>query len=122
MNSNYFEVTYRGLTAEVEPAHGTNRWEIRLSTEGDWNTLDFNPGDACVKRIGYFPKDNIDAARAAAVEFLKRQHPGELAAAYRQLERINKRIAELRADEPPVVFNPGWPAEQAVPNSLNYGV
>ena len=96
MNANYFEVTYRGLTAEVEPANGEGRWEYRLTTDGDWHPLD----------IGNFPAVKMDAARAAAVARLKARHPDELAAAYIRLERARAEVTALTVDSEGGLFNP----------------
>jgi hypothetical protein len=96
MHEAYFEVTYRGLTVEVEPVIDTGQWECRLDTGADW----------CPLGIGCWPAVSANVAKAKAVEFIKSKHPEELSKAYLELTRINERIAKLRSGAEPVVFNP----------------
>lgn len=86
-NTPRFTVTYRGVTAAVEPANGSLRWEYSFSDDdtGDWRSLG----------IGNYPEVGIDVARARAVELCKLHRPGLLAGLYRERERLQKRIAEL---------------------------
>lgn len=88
MNSpQYFEITYRGVTAQVEPANGDHRWEYRLDCDEDWKSLG----------IGSYPAVSIDTARAKAIEAVKSKRPEILAGLYRERDSIQKRITALEA-------------------------
>jgi len=90
--NTYFEITYRGVKASVEPAGISNRWEMCVD-DGRGNNDWFPVG------CGDYPAVPLDAARAAAVKRLKEEyHPAALRRAYADLERAAKRIAELKAE------------------------
>lgn len=88
----FFEVTYRGVTAQVEPANGSNRWEIRFS-----DSKNFSDDEWCSLGVGNYPEVSLDEARRVAVERCKEVRPQMLAGLYRERERLQARITELEA-------------------------